>query len=197
MSEITYLPGLSGIEYTGYYDGNTQWFLTATPTGDTEIRSNFDPVYPVPDNGFSWEWTGYFKPLSAEGLIEDDFTFSMYSDDIGIMWIGDTAISGYTTANRLVSAFDTYEQSTSIALRADTYYPVRIQFGHPVEPTAISLNIQANPTNRQANDFVEGNLFYSTGQPVTGTCDPSYDIFAVSGEDGCHRARRLWHLGYI
>ena len=29
------------------------------------------------------------------------------------------------------------------------------------------------------------------------TCDPAFDIFAVPGEDGCHRFRRLWLLGYV
>ena len=86
----------------------------------------------------------------------------MASDDIGIMWIGDVAVSGYTTTNRLVSAFGPLEYSTPILLRADTYYPVRIQFGHPVPPTAVSLYIEANPTRRQANDFTTGCLFNAT-----------------------------------
>jgi hypothetical protein len=157
--QIIYSPGLVGIEYNGYFDGNPTWFATATPTGTTELRTEFTPVLPTPNNGYSWEWTGYFKPLSAEGFIEDDFTFLMISDDIGIMWIGDVAVSGYTTSNRLVSAYGPQEQSTPISLRADTHYPVRIQFGHPVPPTAVSLYIEANPTRRQSNDFVEGCLF--------------------------------------
>jgi hypothetical protein len=196
MSEITYLPGLSGIEYNGYFDGDTQWFLTATPSGDTEIRSDFYTINPVPDNGFSWEWTGYFKPLSAEGYIEDDFIFTMYSDDIGMMWVGDSAVTGYSTSNIIVSAFG-YEQSAPIPLRADTYYPIRIQFGHPVEPTIVGLQIQAQPSLRMANDFVAGCLFHSTGQPVTTTCDPAFDIFAVPGESGCERFRRLIALDYL
>jgi len=156
---FTYSLGLSGVEYDGYFDGDPTWFASATPTGETELRSDFDPVLPTPDNGYSWEWTGYFKPLSAEGFIEDDFTFEMSSDDVGVMWIGTSATAGYTTSNSLVSAYGT-ETSDPITLRADTYYPVRIQFGHPVPPTAVGLAIQANPTRRQANDFVEGCLFH-------------------------------------
>jgi hypothetical protein len=154
-----YSPGLVGIEYNGYFDGNPNWFSSASPTGITESRSEFYPVSPTPNNGYSWEWTGYFKPLSAEGFIEDDFIFTMNSDDIGIMWIGNVAASGYTTTNRLVSAYG-YDQSSPISLRADTYYPVRIQYGHPVPPTTASLYIQANPQiHRMANDFVAGCLF--------------------------------------
>ena len=156
--------GLSGVKYEGYFDGDPQWFTTATRTSATELRSNFNPVEPTPENGYSWEWTGYFKPLPGPaGEIEDDFTFTMGSDDIGIMWVGNAALSGYTTANRTVSAYG-YDQSEPISLRADTYYPVRIQFGHPIPPTAVSLQIQANPTLRMANDFVAGNLFNVIGE---------------------------------
>jgi hypothetical protein len=155
-----YLPGLKGTEYDGYFDGIPDWFSSATPTGNTELRSDFSPVDPPPGNGFSWEWTGYFKPLSAEGFIEDDFTFAMNSDDLGIMWIGAPAVAGFDTSNKLVSAFG-YDQSAPVSLRADTLYPVRIQFGHPVPPTAVGLYIQANPTRRMANDFVSGCLFHS------------------------------------
>ena len=194
-----YSSGLSGVEYTGYFDGDPQWFSSATRTGDTELRSNFNPVDPVPENGFSWEWTGFFKPLSAEGEIADDFIFTMYSDDIGIMWIGDAAVTGYTTANRTVSAYG-YDQSAPISLRADTYYPVRIQFGHPVPPTAVSLQIQANPQNhRMTNDFVEGCLFNSDEAPPSLNCADPLErcAFAAGGESGRSRFRRLVALGYV
>jgi hypothetical protein len=193
---IAYNLGLSGKEYTGYFDGNPQWFSSASPTGDVELRSDFNPVMPVPDNGFSWEWTGYFKPLSAENQIEDAFVFIMYSDDVGIMWIGEPATSGYTTANQLVSAFG-YDQSSPINLRADTYYPVRIQFGHPITPTAVSLLIQANPQSRMANDFVQGNLFHYVSGSDPQQCDAEFDAFTVGSECGEERYRRLWTLGYV
>jgi hypothetical protein len=186
----SYSLGLSGVEYSGYYDGDPQWFATATRTGDTESRSDFSPVVPFPENGYSWEWTGYFKPLSAEGEIEDDFIFFMAADDIGIMWIGDTAVTGYNTSNRLVSAYGS-DTSAAVPLRADTYYPVRIQFGHPIPPTAISLYIEANPQNhRMANDFVEGCLFNSDGAPV-----PPPDPYAPWG--GFANWQRLRLLEYV
>lgn len=156
----TYAYGLFGREYEGYYDGDPQWFSTATPTGSSDIRSEFNIPVGVAPNGFSYEWFGYFKPLSAEGNIADDFTFYVQSDDEMYMWIGDSALSGnFTAENRLLSAFGT-ESSAPINLRADTYYPVRIQWGHPVELTASALYIAANPTLRMANDFVYGCLFH-------------------------------------
>jgi hypothetical protein len=153
--------GLFGRAYQGYFDGDPQWFSTATFTGSSEIRNEFNIPIGVAPNGFSYEWFGYFKPLSAEGYIQDDFTFSVSSDDEMYMWIGDVAISGYTVENRLLSAYGS-EQSAPIALRADTYYPVRVQWGHPVEPTSSALSIAANPALRQANDFTAGNLFHDS-----------------------------------
>jgi len=188
----SYRTGLSGVKYDGYFDGNTQWFATATKTGDIELRSNFYPVVPVPESGYSWEWTGYFKPLSAEGYIEDEFVFEMSSDDIGIMWIGDTAITGYNTSNRTVSSTSGIQElSEPIALRADTYYPVRIQYGHPPLPTINSLYIQANPTlHRMADDFKEGCLFNTEFEPV-----PPPDPYAPWG--GFANWQRLRLLEYV
>ena len=190
----SYRTGLSGVKYDGYFDGNTQWFATATRTGDTELRSSFYPVYPVPESGFSWEWTGYFKPLSAEGHIEDDFRFAMGSDDMGIMWIGDTAINGYNTSNRTVSSTSGIQElSEPVALRADTYYPVRIQYGHPPIFTINSLYIQANPQlhrQSQANDFKEGCLFNTEFEPV-----PPPDPYAPWGGFGNYK--RLRYLEYL
>jgi hypothetical protein len=156
--------GLFGRIYDGYFDGDPQWFSSAIPASgyNTEIRTDFNIPIGVAPNGFSYEWFGYFKPLSAEGYIEDDFTFNVGSDDSMFMWIGDNALTGnFTAENRLLSAFGG-ASSSPIALRADTYYPVRIQWGHPLEPTASALNIQANPSLRMANDFSGNNLFYNT-----------------------------------
>jgi hypothetical protein len=48
------------------------------------------------------------------------------------------------------------------------------------------------------------NLIWSPAATVSegdvgcpSTCDPIYDKFAVPGENGCSRFRRLWLLGYI
>lgn len=180
-----YSPGLVGKEYSGFFNGDSTWFQTATEIG-SEVRSDFDQI--TPDNGVSWEWVGYFKPLSGA-----NFTFSLNADDIAHLWIGENAISGYTNENvTLSAAFGSYSTETPIYLESNTYYPIRIQFGHPIEPTSVGLTIYAYPDNRMANDFQYGALFNNYS-----TCDPSYDIFAVPGEDGCNRAKRLWHLGYI
>lgn len=184
-----YSPGLLGKEYSGFFNGDSTWFQTATEIG-SEVRSDFDQI--TPDNGVSWEWVGYFKPLSGA-----NFTFIINADDIAHMWIGENAISGYTNENvTLSAAFGYYSTETPIYLESNTYYPVRIQFGHPIEPTSVGLSIYANPDNRMANDFQYGALFNN----LTGfapTCDPAFNIFAVPGESGCERFRRLRALDYL
>lgn len=180
-----YSPGLVGKEYSGFFNGDSTWFQTATEIG-SEVRSDFNSI--TPDNGVSWEWFGYFKPLSG-----DNFNFSMNADDIAHLWIGENAISGYTNENVTLSAAFGYSYTeVPIYLESDTYYPVRIQFGHPIEPTSVGLTINANPDNRMANDFQYGALFNNIG-----TCNPIYDVFAIPGEDGCSRFRRLYYLGYV
>ena len=152
-----YYVGLVGTEYDGYFDGDTSWFQTASAIG-SEIRSNFNQL--VPESGTSWEWTGYFKPLSS-----DNFTFEMGADEIAFMWIGQTALAGYNNQNVLLSSEggNTNQTPEYVYLDSNTYYPIRIQFGHPVQITQNGLNIQANPQHRQADDFGFGALFNGDG----------------------------------
>lgn len=77
---------------------------------------------------YSLEFTGYFRP-SESGI----HTFYTISDDCSFVWLGTTALSGYTTANALVNnggARAAQMRSGNTAyLTAGTYYPIRVQFG--------------------------------------------------------------------
>jgi hypothetical protein len=77
---------------------------------------------------YSLEFVGYFRP-SESGI----HTFYTISDDCSFVWLGTTALSGYTTANALVNnggARAAQMRSGNTAyLVAGTYYPIRIQFG--------------------------------------------------------------------
>jgi len=75
---------------------------------------------------YSVEWTGvFYAPVSGT------YTFYLQSDDSSYLWLGDNALSGYTTANCLINSNYNggIEVSTSINLVAGQYYPIRIQFG--------------------------------------------------------------------
>jgi hypothetical protein len=72
---------------------------------------------------FSILYTGYFK-ADFTGV----FTFNFVTDDVTYLWIGDYAISGYTTTNHFVySGSDLV--SRSISLINGQYYPMRILYG--------------------------------------------------------------------
>ena len=81
----------------------------------------FDPNI---DYYFSILYTGYFK-----ADFTGNFTFNFVTDDETYLWIGDYAISGYTTANRLVYSSAGNNGSGSISLINGQYYPIRILYG--------------------------------------------------------------------
>jgi hypothetical protein len=75
---------------------------------------------------YSVEWTGaFYAPTSGT------YTFYLASDDSSYLWLGDNALSGYTTANSLVNSNYNggIDVSGSMTLVAGQYYPIRIQFG--------------------------------------------------------------------
>lgn len=121
--------------YNGYF-GNYEdpdywhWFNTQTPF-NVNVATDFS-VDLITVNGnvtenTSVEWLGYFKaPHTA------NYTFYIYSDDTGILWIGDKAITEYGDDN-----WDVYGDAGSgetfsdpIALVAGQYYPIRVQYGN-------------------------------------------------------------------
>lgn len=150
--------GLLGKKYVGYHGDNPSWFDTATisqtATGVTALN-NFSSS---PDNAsedyYSWQWLGYFKPSTSE-----EYTFYLSSDDGSYLWIGNNAVSGYTTSNALVNnggAHGSVEVAGSIALVANTYYPIRIQFGEIGGGDIITVSFSSNTISKTTN----GNGYY-------------------------------------
>ena len=214
-----YLSGLNGVLYNGYFEGNPEFFKTATKEGTTEVRNTFNGLSETVDA--SWQWTGYL--LSPE---TNYYSFNGSSEHAFCMWLGASALeANYSSSNMLVSAdnyqsfntreervtFDSYTQSTNvftfapevsakfshlsvgsrvagyseasgsnfvatvasrdtitgaisattdvigqddialagsylkipkgILLQGGEYYPIRIQWGHPPEPTGANLEI--------------------------------------------------------
>lgn len=115
--------GLFGKKYVGNYANNPAFFATATLEGTTETRTN-TYLEGVGGDNFSWMWVGYFRPTTTE-----TYTFTLFNiDDHADLWLGSSAVTGYTTANRLVTAA-VGSGSGSIALSAGTYYPMRVTYG--------------------------------------------------------------------
>lgn len=97
-----YLSGLEGVLYNGYFEGNPEFFKTATKEGTTEIRNTFNGLNEVSDA--SWQWTGYI--LAPE---TNYYSFDGSSEHAFCMWLGASALeANYSVANMLVSA-DNYQ----------------------------------------------------------------------------------------
>jgi hypothetical protein len=128
-----YTAGLYKTTYSGYFNDVPDFFTTATPASvggnpATSVQTTAI-TEPATDDGsnFSCQWLGYFKPTTTE-----TYTFFTTSDDASYVWVGATAVSGFTTANAVVNnggLHGSQEASGTIALTAGVYYPIRIQFG--------------------------------------------------------------------
>jgi hypothetical protein len=105
---------------------------------------------------YSWEFLGYFRaPYS------DNFTFKTWSDDASYLWIGNNAISGFTTSNCAVNNGGSHgniqSSSSSIPLVGGVYYPIRIQYGqgggYAILTVAYSSSTETNVTNWSGKAF--------------------------------------------
>ena len=156
--------GLYKTTYAGYFGDVPAFFATATPTtvGANPATSVQTTVIEEPgsDDGeaFSVQWLGYFKPTTTE-----THTFFLNSDDASYMWIGATAVTGFTTVNAFINnggGHAPVEASGSIALTAGEYYPVRIQFGEQGGGDLLEFNY-STPTIVKTTT-VTGKVFYNS-----------------------------------
>ena len=130
------LPGLRfGYVSGAYHNDNPVYFDTATFSG-VGITNNILNVFNGTGGIFSSstnalyciQWFGYFR-ASVSGT----YTFTLGTDDGGMLWVGANALSGYTTSNCLINnsgAHAVQYISNTISLSSGTYYPLRLQQGN-------------------------------------------------------------------
>jgi hypothetical protein len=155
LGALPYGNGLYRRRYTGYFADNVNWFATATQVA---ADVNTSPITDG-DHGelFSIQWLGYFLATTTE-----TYTFFTTSDDASYLWVGATALSGFTTANATVNnggLHGAVEQSGTAALIAGTYYPIRIQFGENTGGDVMEVRI-STPTIAKTTDL-SANIFYN------------------------------------
>lgn len=133
-------PGIWRRDYQDYFNDSTSWFDTAafkaSPYNHNEAVNTINE--PNLQQFTSIELKGYFL-ASYTGT----HTFYLACDDGGWMWVGPTALSGYTTANALVKnggQHGVVEVSATIDLVSGIYYPLRIQFGNYGGPGALTAS---------------------------------------------------------
>jgi len=122
-----YWDGLWHDTYAGYFNDDPNFFIANLPSefGYPDATAIGDAAIP---EYTSIEWRGFFVPPTT-----DTYTFYTNSDDASYLWIGDIAVTGFTTANALVNNSGLHglkEAHGSIELVEGTYYPIRIQAGN-------------------------------------------------------------------
>lgn len=154
--------GLSFKIVDKYYNGNSKFFLNSNISYN-DIAVKFDNLQNATNNkintisnAFSIEWYGYFKPNMT-----GNWTFTLLTDNISLLWIGDIAINDYENLN---AAINTKGSNTiTLKLTANKHYPIRIQYGNVTltQSNKFGLSI-VSPRNEDGTSLLS-SLYNSDG----------------------------------
>ena len=130
--------GLYQYSQTGYFADDVNFFTAMTAVGATNTIASA-----LAATTTSYQYVGYFLAATT-----GRYNFGISSDDAGYLWIGDSAVTGYTTSNAIVAQPGlhgaSYTYSGSISLTAGTYYPIRYMTGNNGGGGAQTLAWQVN-----------------------------------------------------
>ena len=151
-----YSAGVYQTVYSGWPSQNTAsptFFASGTVTGHAVVN-NFDVSLTSAQVNIAYQWLGYIKPNYT-----GTWTFTGTGiDDTMTLWIGSSAITGFTTGNALLNISDT-SASNTISLNAGTYYPIRVQYANNSGPGSNLLTF--SHTGQSNKDTWTGLLFYN------------------------------------
>jgi hypothetical protein len=161
-------PGLTYRVFTsGYFADDPTWFSSRTEqymgstTDMTNLGTATGSLFPAQSGAtyLSVEWFGYFFARTA-----GSYTFYLGTDDAGYMWLGSNALSGYTTSNANInngSLHGVVDVSYTVTLSANTFYPIRIQFGQNAGGYDAQFSFAGPSISRTYN--MSGYCFFPTG----------------------------------
>jgi hypothetical protein len=158
---IAFGPNIWRTDYELYFNDTPSFFATAALKAAPNDYNGTDTTINEPSllNNTSIEYKGYFLATYT-----GTHTFYLASDDGSWLWIGPTALTGFTTANALVKNGGQHavvEISATISLVAGTYYPIRIQFGNgPSGPGALTASYEHS--GQAKTSTWTGKIFYNT-----------------------------------
>ncbi len=115
-------------EATATFFDTTNHSSIGLVTDFTNLATSTKNNKPVNTLVCSVEWVGYVL-----ATVSGTWTFSVGSDDGSYMWIGPTAISGYTVAAALINnggAHPMTLKTGTYTMAAGVAYPIRIQYGN-------------------------------------------------------------------
>jgi GLEYA domain/Interleukin-like EMT inducer len=170
--------GVSGIKkvtYTGYHTDDVAFTDTATVT-DTTTSNNFT-IASIAENT-TVLYTGYLLATYT-----GTWTFTLTSDDGAYLWIGNTAVSGYSTSNELAASTYNTTGTGTISLTDGEYYPIRLLYGNG--PAGGNLNLTYAHTGQSATSDFTGKLFSPSVSLVQGrpwiTTTSAFTFFEAFG----------------
>lgn len=152
-------PGLLFSCYNVYMNDNVNFFSNAAPLAASKIATGkqiYGTVNLISNintgtnscisvfEQFSVQWLGYFKP----SVSSTTWKFRTTSDDCSYLWIGNNAITGFTTANSNINNGGVHANitvaSTNITLDQNVYYPLRVQYGQGVGGFSMNLEFSSD-----------------------------------------------------
>ena len=158
---IAFAANIWRTDYELYFSDTPSFFATAALKAAPNDYNGTDTTINEPSllNNTSIEYKGYFLATYT-----GTHTFYLSSDDGSYMWVGATALTGFTTANALVQnggLHGVVEVNATISLVAGTYYPIRIQFGNgPSGPGALIASYAHSGQSKTST--WTGKIFYNT-----------------------------------
>lgn len=156
-----YANGLYRRTYSGYFNDNVNYFDGASPTASAVDTSPIG-AGSIPDNT-SYQWLGYWLATS-DTILSGSTYFQLTSDDASYLWIGNNALTGYTTGNALIDNGGLHSSTTvagNTPLTAGTYYPIRIQYGNSTGSTAFQFTVYSNSAGNYTTSMAS-NIFYNS-----------------------------------
>lgn len=157
---LIYANGLYRNRYTGYFADDVNYFDNATPTASV---ADVSPISAGTATATSWQWLGYWF-ATADTILTGSTYFQLTSDDASYLWVGSTAIIGYTTGNSLIDNGGTHASATvngNTAMTAGTYYPIRIQYGNNAGSSAFQFAVYSNALGDYTTTM-SSNIFYNS-----------------------------------
>ena len=153
--------GLYRRTYSGYFADNVNYFDGATPTAAAVDTSPVSPGAILATT--SYQWLGYWLATS-DTILSGSTYFQLTSDDASYLWIGDTALTGYTTGNALINNGGLHASQTItgvIAMTAGVYYPIRIQYGNNLGDSAFTFTVYSVSIATYTTSMAS-NIFYNS-----------------------------------
>ena len=158
-------PGIWRTNYEGYHYESANFFDTAALKAAPNNFNAADNDINEPDlpNSTSMMLKGYLR-VTYTG----NYTIYLSCDDGAYLWFGDNAItnwrSGDTLTNVSISNGGLHgesEVSTTVALTAGTYIPLRVMFGNGPDGPGV-LTVSYEYTGQAKTSDFTGKIFYRT-----------------------------------